>query len=866
MTLSGILKVTDGTNSVSFLAKSTGVILQEWQSGTHQAKGGAVWSSSQFSDGRQMVMRNWDNMIETFDVNITGADMDGGIAQFRKLLGLLVMAGMYWTSDYQLGTGSFVHPVWIEARGDCETETRYAYIYDGTIPSLSNSYTEPFRNVPSTTETLPVIIEHGIWRDTPPGATECLHTYSYVEAPGGTEQIFYPAQNSDTVSADAVGMALSTNDLYQEVQSLGGGPSHAGLRFTNVTIAQGATITNAYIKWVSNYNTAGGETEAQQSTIYGELAANAATYANYADFAGRVDTVAFDSFALDWSQPTVVGQTFYIYNISSIVQEIVNQGGWASGNAMAFKVYSPAAVNTLTRDFAGFNDPTYDMPELHISYEIPDAIYGIYLPVCLNNYAVGYNVEAQIEHVAIYDASTGVYGPNILTTQPSSLFSAGLGVGDRLFIGSSYPFSNTVFNLVNAGDGTVTYTYKYSTAGGIAAGALSNVVEYPFGFFDGLANTGFMASIFTRPTDWAKNQVAPVLPNLYWIVIEITNVAVPPGTLPVQQTQPIYTTAWPFWEIDEDEIGGDIPALLKFLLVQIETLDGAGDPKGAYNHLLIGTRHYDRGADYTPYLNVQANKSGISFAAAGGAATVTNNSLAPSGATLNYTVAVATANATIGTWTLTGSSLIQQYYGRYRVFVRVNLTVGNPGEIGFSVQLTEPLANDNVLLETDTVYNEVNATGYDLIDLGYIAFQNSGGLVHSELDLVLQAVTTDAVTVDVLDLILFPVDETAVELYINDDTTVFDYQTGADYPGYQPLHDSTMPKEGPYSGVVDENDNLVYSMTTKVLGPATVPNKTRTRIFFLPWSDESGALKGTESLFDAWFERVLQFLNMRGNE
>lgn len=861
MAYSGILKVTDGTISVSFLAQSSGIILNEWKAGTNQAKGGAVWSSSQFSDGRQMVMRSWDNLIETFDVNIVGADMDGSIAQFRKLMNLLVLAGAYWMSDYQTGTGGFVRPIWLEARGDCETETRYAYVYDGTIPGLDNPYTHPYKG--GSTDTIPVIIEHGVWRDTPPGQTECLHTYSYISKPGTSTELSEPTQNTDVITVDTVSSAvLWTQDPFDLGQDPNPGTAYtweAGIRFRDVDIPQGATITNAYVIAFGN----GPEAVDVDVDIYAEDNMTPAAFSTFANFMARTLTTATVPWTID---EVVTGVQKTSPDIKDVIQEIISNPGWASGNdiAILFKNTSAAAISD--KQFAGYNNPTYSEPVLYIAYETTDTRYGIYLPVCMNNYAVGYSVENQTDWVSTYDASATTFSGNLnVGPYPFSLFPAGVAVGDRLYIGSDYPFTNIDFNLVNAGNGTVTYVYKYSTSLGIASGSLSNVVEYPFALFSGLTNDDFMASVFTRPTNWAKNTFGP-LPNKYWIVIEITAVTVAPGTLPAQKTQPIYTTAWPFWEVAEDEVGGDINALLKWLLVQIETLDGAGAAKGAYNHVLFGLRHYNRGASYTPYLNTQANPSGISFAIGGGGSSLTANSLAPSGQSLNYTVVGATAETTIGTWTFSGASLVQQYYGRYRVFVRARVTAGASGKAGFRVQFVEP-TNSNVLLETDLVYSGVaTIPGYDLIDLGYIVFKAAGGLVYSSVDVVLRAITTAASTFDVLDLILFPVDEGTLEYVTNDADARFDYASGATYPGNQPLHDSTKPKEGPYSGIVNDDDELQYTMQTKSLGLFSIPNKTRMRIYFLPWSDGDGELKGTESLFDAWFRRVQQYLNLRGNE
>ena len=605
MPFTGVLKVTDGTpdNTISFLATSKGIILNDWKPQTHQAKDGGVWASSQFSDGRQMVMRNWANAIETYEIDISGADMDGTIKPFRKLLNLLTMAGAYWISSYQLGTGAAVKPIWIEALGDCESETRYAYIYDGIIPELINPHDSPFAGIPSVADGINAIIEHGVWRDTPPGVDACMKTTSYATGTGGVEGVFYTSVDSDTINVSDDAAALNTNILRNiNTNVLAADTYHTSVRFTNITIAPGSTILSAYIKWISNYDTAPGETDGTQSLIYGELSPNPPTYTTYANWAARPSTAA-NAIAIDWSQPTLPGEEWTTYDITAIIQEIIAQPGWLSGNAMAFKVLAPGfALGTINREYAAHNDPTYAAPELHIVYETDQALFGLYIPVCSNNYAVGYNVPAQIERAHRYKSASGAWSGNLLFSPvPWELFFGLLAVGDKLFIGSSTPFSNVVFDLQTAGNGTVTYAYHYSTAGGVDAGALSSYVEQPFGLFSGAANDGIMTLVLSRESDWEPNFNA-VLPNMYWLSIEITNVAVAPAIMPTQDViRQIYTTAWNYWEVAATEVLGDIDALLKFFLIQINTPQ-APVIGGTYNSLLLGARTYDRGPDFSPSL------------------------------------------------------------------------------------------------------------------------------------------------------------------------------------------------------------------------------------------------------------------------
>ena len=71
--------------------------------------------------------------------------------------------------------------------------------------------------------------------------------------------------------------------------------------------------------------------------IYGEKSLNAALPASTAyDLSSRTKTSAY----VDWTPPhsTQIHELLFSPDISTIVQEIVNQGGWISGNPMAFLI------------------------------------------------------------------------------------------------------------------------------------------------------------------------------------------------------------------------------------------------------------------------------------------------------------------------------------------------------------------------------------------------------------------------------------------------------------------------------------------------------------------------------------------------
>ena len=144
-----------------------------------------------------------------------------------------------------------------------------------------------------------------------------------------------------------------------------------GARFTNITIPQGATIATAYLILTCRNETFDNDTV--RTKIRGELSLNAATFSTMADFDGRTRTTAevvWDGIG-DW----VNGQTYNSPELKSIIQEIVNQSGWTSGNALVifwddFDDRSDHIDECARIAHAYDSNPTL-APKLHIEYNSP---------------------------------------------------------------------------------------------------------------------------------------------------------------------------------------------------------------------------------------------------------------------------------------------------------------------------------------------------------------------------------------------------------------------------------------------------------------------------------------------------------------
>lgn len=100
-----------------------------------------------------------------------------------------------------------------------------------------------------------------------------------------------------------------------------------GLRFTTVAVPNGATIDSAKLKLnVTSVNPASGT-----SRIYADDVDDAAAFANGNLPRGITKTAAFANFA-------PASAALHTANMTGVVQELVNRGGWASNNDMRFAI------------------------------------------------------------------------------------------------------------------------------------------------------------------------------------------------------------------------------------------------------------------------------------------------------------------------------------------------------------------------------------------------------------------------------------------------------------------------------------------------------------------------------------------------
>ncbi|MFW5443099.1 MAG: Ig-like domain-containing protein [Methylococcaceae bacterium] len=152
-------------------------------------------------------------------------------------------------------------------------------------------------------------------------------------------------------------VSLSSSDL--ELIRDGSSDQLVGVRFQQLDVPKGATITNAYIQYTADENT----TEETTLTIFGEATSNALTFSSTAyNISDRTLTSVEVQWApAAWNTNEQDSSTQATPDLSAIVQEIVNQSNWAQGNAIAF--ITSGSGKRVAESFNGTAAPV-----LHVSF------------------------------------------------------------------------------------------------------------------------------------------------------------------------------------------------------------------------------------------------------------------------------------------------------------------------------------------------------------------------------------------------------------------------------------------------------------------------------------------------------------------
>ncbi len=190
-------------------------------------------------------------------------------------------------------------------------------------------------------------------------------TVSFIEEDAVNVSVAASADDCTVEPALTYMQALTDDWVGMGRNATGDSDRNSGLRFLNLTIPDGATILSAKLtgkSYAAYDNTV-------NLKIRGELSLEPATFSTYANFAARSKTTS----AVDWDISTAwaLGETVESVDFAAVIQEIVNQEGWASGNDIVLFIENDGTAGTTRRalrayDYAGNSDGA----SLYVAYTV----------------------------------------------------------------------------------------------------------------------------------------------------------------------------------------------------------------------------------------------------------------------------------------------------------------------------------------------------------------------------------------------------------------------------------------------------------------------------------------------------------------
>lgn len=806
-----ILAITDGTTRVNLLVDgTTGIGVCDWTPARPTFKDDGVWANSSISDGRQLQMRKWENIIDVFTINISDCSQDRIIAFSRSLTALLEKAVQYWVTEWQN------EPVWIERRGAGETNISYSLINSYKWASDDNPFEPPFYGVGAqlAMAEIDLAIEHGAWLSNQPGECDCLEI-SNLMIDSGTEILEYPTESGDDAYTleqlypYSSSISLTGDLIIGNVFSSTWKIYNSGIRFRNVSIPAGANILYAAINLVSK----GGIyiSLPVESKIYGELNATPAVFSTYADFIGR----SLTSNRVGWTMDSYsLGTTVQSPDIKEIVQEIVDLGGWASGNDMTIIIKAgDAASRRFTNYFASWDDADYDKPELYVVYSVGD--YAGRAPTCLDEvYVANKDNTSQLTHIYTYDSGTATYSSNLIGSTSYDIFPNPSGVDDITYFGVDStrggPFCSLIFDIETARVGGSFETEYYN---GSSWDTLLGIYDKG----NRLNTTGCIAMIFTPPSDWTTVAVNGV--TAYWVRCRATFAMT---TVPKQQNRSVYTVTKSSVDIGDDAISGDITAIGKINITTIDT------SRGKAEKIIIGLRSLSRG-DFVQHINTNGQNNNFISVTADSLTAVQTNIDTPTGSGLRTSFAGSDAMARRLYFDISDPTSAV-YFGRYRAFIRAIETtttkVLSEGDIKSYLKISMGSSS-----ETKTVSNIYADNYWYYFDYGIVTIPPFT-IPESYVGTVTISVyasndNASPAKFEWVDLILLPVDEYALEI-IQDGSSI---SSTGDISTIDSV--SYLDKKRIFSVLRKEADYQIYDMPS-VIAPSQIQFQANTdqRVYF----------------------------------
>ena len=509
-------------------------------------------------------------------------------------------------------------------------------------------------------------------------------------------------------------------------------------------------------------------------------------------------------------------------------------------------------------DVSGANDPTCAEEEVFIS---------------------NHHVQSNITHVFTYYSNIPSWSGNLLNGSiPHTLFSNNVAVGDLIYFGVdstliyACPFSSLVFDILTAvGSGVTGLVWEYWNGAWVALTTQDNTNAD--GLMTGVAfdTTGVKSVHWILPSDLATTAINGI--TAWWVRVRVSAVSgvAADDTPPWQQNRNIYAVNWPYIEVNEDDIGGDIEALIKARIQNQSDKDTAiaAVPELPVERLICGLRSLDRGADFSAYLNCADNdRTDITVTVPAAQSAFGTSNFGPTGRVVVVTNAITSFLDTYAVQFVFSPDLSKQFYGTYRCFITGYQSSVAAG--GLEIKCHYGFL-DGLKVWGSIAASWVNINNFEILDLGIIELPPGDFPVDDYADQLFIGISTKGTTGTedcvLFSVILIPVDEwSADNIYPYDEDSGLSRRGTADQRVLD-IDSITYPKKHIRSVAREETTEYIRSNWQVIAnGPAVMQANKNQRLWFTSAYWESSAWVFFQETADTVsIEKTQRYFSFRGD-
>jgi hypothetical protein len=193
-----------------------------------------------------------------------------------------------------------------------------------------------------------------------------------IGAADDDQEEWLPAKSGQTQSKTIGSLDPGSSDLEFGTEASGNDPQIVGLRFTNINIPKGSIILSAYIQFT--VDAVGKNNDPCRVFIKGEandssLMFNTAVPYNISTRSKTSDSIIWNVSGASWATVGAASTEQRTPNIKLLIEQIMNRGGWKSGNPLTFLMYG-----TGTREVESYDGDAPKAAMLVINYLEPKTL------------------------------------------------------------------------------------------------------------------------------------------------------------------------------------------------------------------------------------------------------------------------------------------------------------------------------------------------------------------------------------------------------------------------------------------------------------------------------------------------------------